>query len=345
MSRIIACAALAFSFASVAEAGALRGRQLQRDSMETMTPQCKPGYVDITGGQAYHWSCGFYCEGGQYFSTANCICACQTPEVAEKLQDAVPAPLETQAPMPLQPGGIIVTAPPSPTAAPSVPVHEIPVGELGDTNWNPPPTLGLDYMGGVQTPAPQPAATNTQESMDWTVVLSAIGAALVVIVCGVVLCINWPGDCLKRKRTTTPFKFAETPAVTMHVPSHACPQPFEVPSRRSSQESASRALKPGISKQSANSWCSSASGRHLKPSRQSNASNASVHLSLPASKNSSTSASSRGSICSTSGVEGEPQWAFKCPQDHLPAKFQTRAGGSGRKIAKVHPARFVVQDA
>ena len=37
------------------------------------------GYNDVSGGSAYYWSCAFHCEGGQYFATEGCICACLTP--------------------------------------------------------------------------------------------------------------------------------------------------------------------------------------------------------------------------------------------------------------------------
>eukprot|EP00403_Amphidinium_massartii_P016354 CAMPEP_0178415692 /NCGR_PEP_ID=MMETSP0689_2-20121128/23681_1 /TAXON_ID=160604 /ORGANISM="Amphidinium massartii, Strain CS-259" /LENGTH=587 /DNA_ID=CAMNT_0020037017 /DNA_START=68 /DNA_END=1831 /DNA_ORIENTATION=- len=44
------------------------------------TPPCPPGYYDITGGQAYWWTCdrtpSNRCPGGDY-TNAECVCACQ----------------------------------------------------------------------------------------------------------------------------------------------------------------------------------------------------------------------------------------------------------------------------
>jgi len=38
------------------------------------------GYNDVSGGSAFYWSCAFHCEGGPYYATEGCICACLTPE-------------------------------------------------------------------------------------------------------------------------------------------------------------------------------------------------------------------------------------------------------------------------
>jgi len=40
------------------------------------TPQCNPGYTDVTGGRAKYWWCGRDCPGGQYWTDIYCNCAC-----------------------------------------------------------------------------------------------------------------------------------------------------------------------------------------------------------------------------------------------------------------------------
>ncbi|CAE7776587.1 unnamed protein product, partial [Symbiodinium sp. CCMP2456] len=35
--------------------------------------------------KAFPWTCAFYCEGGQNFATASCLCACLTQEQIDRL--------------------------------------------------------------------------------------------------------------------------------------------------------------------------------------------------------------------------------------------------------------------
>lgn len=117
----------------------LRGRQLQ--SGTTVVPRCKPGYKDVTNGQAFYWSCAFHCEGGAYYATTGCACACLTAEQEAiwrangGTSQALQAPTSGNASSTVD----VVTRPPQPTRAPSVPVVEIPVGEFGgESRWVPP---------------------------------------------------------------------------------------------------------------------------------------------------------------------------------------------------------------
>ena len=41
------------------------------------SPNCKPGYYDITNGKFNKWKCGLNCEGGANLVTNTCNCACQ----------------------------------------------------------------------------------------------------------------------------------------------------------------------------------------------------------------------------------------------------------------------------
>lgn len=119
----------------------LRGRQLQSGNSGTVAPRCKPGYKDVTNGQAFYWSCAFHCEGGAYYATTGCVCACLTAEQEAiwrangGTSQALQAPTSGNASSTVD----VVTRAPQPTRAPSVPVVEIPVGEFGgESRWVPP---------------------------------------------------------------------------------------------------------------------------------------------------------------------------------------------------------------
>ena len=316
--------------------GALRGaRHLQvKDSTNLFEPQCKPGYVDVTGGQAYYWSCAFYCEGGAYFSTPFCRCACQLPQTGGE-QPVVTAPPSTTSAASYAPGGVIVRTATSSTAAPNAPVHEVPVGELDEWEYTP-PSLGY----GVQTPAPQhQAAPRNADNMDLMVLVLGIGGGIIAATCAVLVWVNLMGcPCLRRKRGNS---IAKPPVLKMHSPQETCPQPLQVdpPSRRSSVStgSSSRELRPGSSKQSSNTVFSEASGRQVRVSWKINAGNElpGGRLQLPASKNSCTSTSTRsaskGSCCSNASGGREGHWAFKGPSNQSPSELQDRP----RKLSKV----------
>lgn len=130
---------LHFPFIAANPFANLRGRTLQ--SGTTVAPRCKPGYKDVTNGQAFYWSCAFHCEGGVYYATTGCVCACLTAEQEAiwrangGTSQALQAPTSGNASSTVD----VVTRPPQPTRAPSVPVVEIPVGEFGgESRWVPP---------------------------------------------------------------------------------------------------------------------------------------------------------------------------------------------------------------
>eukprot|EP00913_Durusdinium_trenchii_P035212 g32942.t1 len=60
--------------------------QLKRHRLSERMREKDGGYSDVTNGQAYYWSCAHYCEGGKYYATKGCICACLTPKQEELLE-------------------------------------------------------------------------------------------------------------------------------------------------------------------------------------------------------------------------------------------------------------------
>merc|ERR1712048_1014304 len=55
-------------------------RFLQSDSIRgnVYKPECPWGYIDVTYGKAFWWSCAKGCPGGAY-ADEDCRCACQVP--------------------------------------------------------------------------------------------------------------------------------------------------------------------------------------------------------------------------------------------------------------------------
>ena len=129
---------LHFSFIAANPFAKLRGRTLQSGG-GTTTPRCKPGYKDVTNGQAFYWSCAFHCEGGAYYATTGCMCACLTAEQEAIWRANGGTSQVRQAPGNASSTVDVVTRPPQPTRAPYIPVVEIPVGEFGgESRWVPP---------------------------------------------------------------------------------------------------------------------------------------------------------------------------------------------------------------
>jgi len=48
-----------------------------------VTPSCLPGYIDVSGGQAYRRACAADCAGAPYYGLESCACACVLPEEVE----------------------------------------------------------------------------------------------------------------------------------------------------------------------------------------------------------------------------------------------------------------------
>merc|ERR1719498_1186964 len=61
-------------------------RSLQEDLMAPMIPECPPGYVDQTHGEAYWWKCAKGCSPGTFqWADKGCGCACVLPEVYKEM--------------------------------------------------------------------------------------------------------------------------------------------------------------------------------------------------------------------------------------------------------------------
>eukprot|EP00438_Fugacium_kawagutii_P005863 Skav213715 [mRNA] locus=scaffold2678:19699:25582:- [translate_table: standard] len=155
------------------------------------------GYNDVSGGSAYYWSCAFYCDGGQYYATEGCVCACLTPaqeaEWRGRVTTTPPAPFDPLNVGTPEPGKILIT-----TRAPLDPVTEFSAGELqsGLVVWwesessrtipsafsvgvtGPPGTGSAEYGAGHVATTTAPAAPAALES-NVVMVAMIVAAALV----------------------------------------------------------------------------------------------------------------------------------------------------------------------
>ena len=200
-----------------------------RDSEELVAPRCLPGYVDVTGGEAYYWSCAFHCEGGAYYATTGCMCACLTPDQLERLPSqgsggSFPAPGKIQS------GKVLIT--PSTVAPPAAgdPVLEIPVGALGEDRRSGPPAVDSYVAPKQDAPTLQDAEDQAEEEKGVSfVVIALIGGTILVIAAATTLvCALWStlADAKRRRRV----KFvAAPPRFSPQVPVERCPQPLVDP--------------------------------------------------------------------------------------------------------------------
>lgn len=213
------------------------------NSMETVEPQCAPGYFDFSQGKAYYWSCAFYCEGGKYYATAGCQCACLTHLQAAKLLEAATRPTADPTAQPTaQPtaepsagtteegattapgvsdGTILPTSPPvaATTQQAIVVITTFPVGEMGagpqapSVNDNPPPASAPTPPGSEEVPE-TPARTRVEN-------VAMVGGAALGGLC--VLGLLLAGGFGFRKREPR----RDMPAITLYKPSDAAPSPAE----------------------------------------------------------------------------------------------------------------------
>lgn len=59
-----------------------------------VSPSCLPGYIDVSGGQAYRRACAADCAGAPYFGLESCACACVLPEEVEPAElSSTPKPV------------------------------------------------------------------------------------------------------------------------------------------------------------------------------------------------------------------------------------------------------------
>jgi len=347
LSLVLVVIAVAEDIASPATS--LRGaeRQLQtqaRDSSETTTPQCRPGYVDITGGKAYFWSCGFYCEGGAYFTNSNCLCACLRPDQIERLPQNPPTG-------PVTPG----TVPPR-TARVTTP---LPTMEPRGDRVSQFPTEGVDQrpppvntanefkyvtQGGPAFQAPE-AATGEEESITLLLV-ATIGGAIVVIAATITLaCALWSSRSTRRQK-----HFMMTlEAPKFHAPVVTRPQPVY------KAESGSPPRAVFLDPPSRVSWNSgNTSGSRtpeeqpVHPQRAQRVSGSQKgHLKLPedadrmlkGSPSLSKTSTCSGAVSGTSGtssISSQSSWAVKVAR---PARSSrgSNLSLSSHKTSRVHP--------
>lgn len=244
-------------------------RQLQwnGDSNEKVVPQCKAGYNDVSGGSAFYWSCAFHCEGGPYYATEGCICACLTPEQETAWRGMVttlPAsPFSPADEAARRPGEILVTPPPATTRRPFDPVSEIPVGEIdgespsgsGSSSSGGSPSSSSSGSGGssgsalppgfsLATPTAAPKAQVIHnKALDMNVVVIAViaacgiaGVTLIFVIC--FNCRSMASIFRKNEQVEKP-KFAMAPVLRLHADPGASNSPccdVEAPSSRASSK-------------------------------------------------------------------------------------------------------------
>lgn len=339
------------------DSGALRGRsiaarQLQwtGDSNDKVVPQCEAGYIDVSGGSAFYWSCAFHCEGGPHYATEGCICACLTPEQERAWRGMVttlpPSPFSPADETPRKPAEILVTPPPATTRRPFDPVSEIPVGELHDpsqgefpsSSGSSPGSGGAPGSGSggsgvppgfsLATPTVAPKAQVIHnKALDLNVVVIALisaagiaGLTLIFVLCFNCRTLFW--IFRKREQVEKP-KFATAPVLRLHADPEASNSPccdVEAPSSRAS------------SKMSTNSG---ASGQFTSSRRSSKASTGSYQpqkdtsslLKLP--RNDGLDVAS-----GTNSVESLSSWAREHrPSLQPPSAFPGRGRSSSRTSA------------
>ncbi|CAE7539746.1 unnamed protein product [Symbiodinium natans] len=157
------------------------------EDFSTVVPSCRPGYIDVTGGKAYQWTCAFYCEGGQNFATKSCLCACLTQEQIEKL--GLSASTTSTANYAAQGHSILVTQAPDTEGKVPERVEEVPVGEVHDGPMeNLHGQTSGDYVAAASgsTTAPPPVVPPAAYSWQ-TVLLVLTGAFLIIVAVSMVL--------------------------------------------------------------------------------------------------------------------------------------------------------------
>ncbi|CAE7214457.1 unnamed protein product, partial [Symbiodinium microadriaticum] len=312
-----------------------------RDSDEAVAPRCLPGYVDVTGGQAFFWSCAFHCDGGQYYATAGCMCACLTPEQRDRLESQGDAGFTPGGTGTGQSSGILITARSTIGPPPAGdPVVEIPVGPFGG-DGRPgvaPPAVDSYVMKQDDQPIFQAETSPEEEGNLSLAVIALIGGLLLVIAAAVALiCALWSSIAHGKPRRTKVM--VQLPRFSPHVPVEKCPQPPAELRSTASAPTLAQAVslhklqEPAIRV----SWNSSnVSGESQGPSRPAQW----QHLRVPdgdrklkgspSSKTSATSTCSGGASGTSSLSSGS--WATKSEQGGRP-----QLGFSG-KTSRVHPS-------
>eukprot|EP00438_Fugacium_kawagutii_P019854 Skav227949 [mRNA] locus=scaffold146:581915:582928:+ [translate_table: standard] len=321
----------------------LRGsRNLQTSNVRTVVPRCKPGYNDVTSGRAFRWSCAFHCEGGEYYATTGCACACQTPT-----QEAIwraSGGAAVVSPGNASSGRIWVTEPPTATRAPFIPVSHFSIGETGGEieRWIPPPRENY-YAPTSDLTTPAPSGESKDDPRSHLVALALLFSAIVVCTaCIGVVCFNW-GTLVKwfKKRGQKPkVAIVEPPVFNLQLPQQKCPQPVVdvrisslASGRNSTSSHGSRVLQAGSSKLSKQSSISATPSVQkdtrglLKPPQD-----LQIH--------SATVSTCSGNLSDTSSVNSQTVWAQPAPRLESIPKGDLRTKGvrqSFGKISKVQP--------
>ena len=232
------------SAASAMPGRSLRGaedtRQLQSvpDSTPRVgAPQCEPGYVDVTMGNAFYpWACASSCAGGQWFATADCNCACARPGqpiYSPPASGSIGSVTSNPAPVTTRPQTTMAYVPVQPSPPPSYVAPE-PRTTLAPTT----------------TPSTAASKAGTLDGGDFPVAAAAVVAGGLLL-CGAIACM-WLATV--PQKSMADLRVAEVPAVTVHAPAEKCPQPNNAeqpPRSRTSSKmstvsvSSDRALIPG----------------------------------------------------------------------------------------------------
>ena len=199
--------------AEASDSRQLRGLQ---ETVPGVAPRCRPGYQDISNGQAYDWACAFHCPGGAW-ATAQCACACMSEAQIERLGSA-------RAPQPAARGtDLLLTSTLQTTPPPPQPVVQAPIGGLGDRDQRleAPRVNSFDAVTRTTTTEPEveQAASFTNLVLLGSAVALLSGSA--AIVAAAVF-----GGCRKgRKQGLKQRPVASAPMLPMHLPVEKCPEP------------------------------------------------------------------------------------------------------------------------
>ncbi|CAE7287474.1 unnamed protein product [Symbiodinium natans] len=221
-------------------------------------PQCGPGYVDSTAGNArYPWRCAASCPGGMWWASHDCFCACVP---SQSVYTPPPSSVTSQPVTSQRPQTTMGYVPVQPSPAPSPYVYEAPK----EPNTTPAPASA--------TPAAR--AAPQAEGGDFPVGAAATVVGI-LLVCGAITCL-WV--CLGPGPEKSVL-VAEVPAVTVHSPKNYCPQPPQLtdpvkPPRSSSKMStvtvsSDHALIPG-SRKSSRVSCGSIGSQTSNPANPQN---------------------------------------------------------------------------
>ena len=197
--------------------GQLRHRRSLQETAQGVAPRCRPGYQDVTNGQAYDWACAFHCPGGAY-ATAQCGCACLSPSQIDRLGIIQPAPPSARG------TDLLLTSTPEPSREPSPPIIEAPIGGLGSPDQELEPPRVNDFVVEGATTTTQPEEEQQDSFTDLVIISCSIvllsGSAAIVAVA------VW-GGFRKSDKTGRKKQQAKTQPLTlpMHLPVEKVPEP------------------------------------------------------------------------------------------------------------------------